>query len=183
MHLWKLNLIHSHKNNIFHSDKVNCKASSTWDCKLENLIEHNLSKINTGKKKQATSCVQTEQCNDKTKKNLQTWHLALLNTAQHHSPACSFFIFTYMFSLIYNLIMLCSSSRTDRWVHFQQNAGLRLFVHTWIVHGIDDCYQLTRTFGGFSAQCLSKLFLKEFTVLLLTTSLGRGFQVVVILIG
>ena len=44
-----------------------------------------------------------------------------------------------------------SSSRTDRWVHFQQNAGLRLFVHTWIVHGIDNCYQLTRTFGGFSA--------------------------------
>ena len=39
------------------------------------------------------------------------------------------------------------------------------------------------TFGGFSAQCLSKLFLKEFTVLLLTTSLGRAFQVVVILIG
>ena len=23
-----------------------------------------------------------------------------------------------------------SSSRTDRWVHFQRNAGLRLFVHT-----------------------------------------------------
>ena len=23
-----------------------------------------------------------------------------------------------------------SSSRTDRWVYFQQNAGLRLFVHT-----------------------------------------------------
>ena len=78
---------------------------------------------------------------------------------------------------------LCSSSssrsRTDRWDHFQQNAGLRLFVRTWIVHGIDDCYQLTRTSGGFSAQCLSKLFLKEFTVLLLTTSLGRAFQVVV----
>ena len=52
-----------------------------------------------------------------------------------------------------------SSRRTDRWVHFQQNAGLRLFVHTWIVHGIDDWYQLTRTFGGFSAQCLSKVFL------------------------
>ena len=30
------------------------------------------------------------------------------------------------------------SRRTDRWVHFQQNAGLRLYVHTWIVHGIDD---------------------------------------------
>ena len=82
------------------------------------------------------------------------------------------------------------SSRTDRWVLFQQNVcthlytlTLRLFVHTWIVHGINDCYQLTRTFGGFSAQCLSKLFLKEFTVLLLTTSLGRAFQVVVILIG
>ena len=56
-------------------------------------------------------------------------------------------------------------------------------VHTWIVHGIVDCYQLTRTFGGFYAQCLSKLFLKEFAVLLLTTSLGRAFQVVVILIG
>ena len=28
-----------------------------------------------------------------------------------------------------------------------------------------------------------QLFLKEFTVLLLTTSLGRAFQVVVILIG
>ena len=69
-----------------------------------------------------------------------------------------------------------SSSRTDRWVHFQQNVGLRLFVHTWIVHGIDDCYQLTRTFGGFSAQCLSKLFLKEVTVLMLTTSLGRAFH-------
>ena len=55
-----------------------------------------------------------------------------------------------------------SSSRTDRWVHFQQNAGLRLSVHTWIVHVIVDCHQLTRTFGGFSAQCLSKLFLKEF---------------------
>ena len=46
-----------------------------------------------------------------------------------------------------------------------------------------DCSQLTRTFGGFSAQCLSKLFLKEFTVLLLTTSLGRALKVVVILIG
>ena len=23
-----------------------------------------------------------------------------------------------------------SSSRTDSWAHFQQNAGLRLFVHT-----------------------------------------------------
>ena len=76
-----------------------------------------------------------------------------------------------------------SSCRTDRWVHFQQNAGIRLFVHTWIVHGIDDCYQLTLTFGGFSAQCLSKMFLKEFTVLLLTTSLGKAFQVVVISIG
>ena len=76
-----------------------------------------------------------------------------------------------------------SSRRTDRWVHFQQNAGLWLFVHTWIVHGIDDRYKLTRTFGGFSAQCLSKLFLKEFTVLLVTTSFGRAFQVVVILIG
>ena len=51
------------------------------------------------------------------------------------------------------------------------------------MHGIDDRYQLTRTFGGFSAQCLSKLFLKEFTVLLVTTSFGRAFQVVVILIG
>ena len=51
------------------------------------------------------------------------------------------------------------------------------------MQGIDDCYQLTRTFGGFSAQCLSKLFLKEFTVLLLTTSFGRAFQVVVLLTG
>ena len=76
-----------------------------------------------------------------------------------------------------------SSSRTDRWVDFQQNTVLRLFVHTRIMHGIDECYQLTETFGGFSAQCLSKLFLKEFTVLMLTTSLGRAFQVVVILIG
>ena len=76
-----------------------------------------------------------------------------------------------------------SSSRTDRWVHFQQNVGLRVFVHTWILHGIDDCYQLTRTFGEFSAQCLSKLFLKEFTVVLVATSFGRAFQVGAILIG
>ena len=76
-----------------------------------------------------------------------------------------------------------SSSRTDRWVQLQQNAGPRLFVHTLIVHGIDYFYWLTQTFGGFSAQCLSKLFLKEFTVLLITTSLDRAIQVVVILIG
>ena len=62
-----------------------------------------------------------------------------------------------------------SSRRTSRWVHFQQNAGLRLFVHTGIVHGIDNCYQLTRTFEGFSAKCVSKPFLKEYTVLLVTT--------------
>ena len=42
---------------------------------------------------------------------------------------------------------------------------------------------LTRSFGGFSAQCFSKLFVKEFTVLLLTTALGREFQVDIILIG
>ena len=41
----------------------------------------------------------------------------------------------------------------------------------------------TRTFRGFSAQWLSKLFLKEFTVLLITISFGSAFQVVVILIG
>ena len=76
----------------------------------------------------------------------------------------------------FKMINSSSSSRTDRLVHFQQNAGLRLFVHTLIVHGIDDCYQITRTFGGFSAQCLSKLFLKEFTVLLLTTSLSRALE-------
>ena len=68
-------------------------------------------------------------------------------------------------------------------INLKQSAGLRLFVHIGIVHGIDDCNQLTRTFGGFSAQCLSKLFLKKFTVRLLTTSSGRAFQVVVILIG
>ena len=79
---------------------------------------------------------------------------------------------------LYGIISSSSCSRTDRWVHFQQNAGLRLFVH-----GIDDCYQLNRTFRGFSAQCLSKMFLKEFTVLLLTTSFGRAFQVVIIRIG
>ena len=38
----------------------------------------------------------------------------------------------------------------------------------------------TRTIRGVSAQCL---FVQEFTVLLLTTSLGRAFQAVVILIG
>ena len=92
------------------------------------------------------------------------------------------------------IFWVCSSSssssssssgtrRTYRWVHFQQNAGLWLFVHTWIVHCIDDRYQFTRTFGGFSAQCLSKLFLKEFTALLVTTSFGMAFHVVVILIG
>ena len=88
-------------------------------------------------------------------------------------------------SSIITAIHVCnsSSSRTDRWAHFQQNAGLWLFVHTWIVRGIDDCYHLTRTFGGFSGHCLSKLFMKEFTVLLLTTSLGSAFQVVAILIG
>ena len=81
------------------------------------------------------------------------------------------------------IISSSSSRRTDSWVHFQQNAGLRLFVHTRIVHGIDDCSQLTRTFGDFLLQCLSKLFLKEFAVLVVTTSFGRAFQVVVSLIA
>ena len=75
-----------------------------------------------------------------------------------------------------------SSSRTDRYVYFQQNAGLILFVYPWIVHD-SDCYEFTRTFGRFSGQCLSKLFFKELSVLMLTTSLLRAFQVVVILIG
>ena len=43
-------------------------------------------------------------------------------------------------------------------------------MHPWSVYNIDDCYQFTRTFGGFFAQCSSKRFLREFTVLLLTTS-------------
>ena len=30
-----------------------------------------------------------------------------------------------------------SSSMTDRWAHFQQNPGLKLFVHPWTIHGID----------------------------------------------
>ena len=65
-----------------------------------------------------------------------------------------------------------SSCRTDRWVNLQRSKTLAyecLCTLAWIVHGIDDCYQLTRTFGGSSAQCFSKLFLKEFTVLLVTT--------------
>ena len=45
-------------------------------------------------------------------------------------------------------------------------------------NGIDDCYQFTRTSGGFSAECSSKRFSKEFTVLLLRTSFGRVFQVI-----
>ena len=45
-------------------------------------------------------------------------------------------------------------------------------------------YQLTiGTFGGISVQFLSKLFLKDFTVVMLTTSFGRAYQVVVIVIG
>ena len=36
---------------------------------------------------------------------------------------------------------------------------------------------------GFFALCLSKLFLIKFILLLVTTSLGRAFQVFVILIG
>ena len=59
-----------------------------------------------------------------------------------------------------------SSSRTDHCVYFQQTLAndclctLELCTRSMIT---------TRTFGGFSAQCLSKLFLKEFTVRLLTT--------------
>ena len=66
-----------------------------------------------------------------------------------------------------------SSSMTDHWIHFQQNTVIRLFVHSWIAQDIDNCYQFTRIFGGSSAQCLFKLFLKEFTDLLLTTSFRR----------
>ena len=67
------------------------------------------------------------------------------------------------------------SSRTNTVgsrLYFQQNADLRLFVHPWIMHRIDDCHQLTRTVGGSSPQCLSKLFLREFTGLLFTSSFG-----------
>ena len=54
-----------------------------------------------------------------------------------------------------------SSSLTDRWVHFQQNAGLRLIVRPCIVHDIDNCYLITWTFGGFSTQCVSKFFFER----------------------
>ena len=44
-------------------------------------------------------------------------------------------MYIYIYIYIYMCVCVCSSSsssscRTDRWVHFQQNAGLRLFVHT-----------------------------------------------------
>ena len=55
-------------------------------------------------------------------------------------------------------------------------AHLNCAQHWWLLPFI-------RTLGKFSAQCLSKLYLKELIVLLLTTSFGRAFQVVVILIG
>ena len=54
-------------------------------------------------------------------------------------------------NIYWNQLFSSSSSRTDRWSHFQQNAGLRLFVHPWIMYDIDDCYKFTRTFWGFSA--------------------------------
>ena len=76
-----------------------------------------------------------------------------------------------------------SSSRIDSWVYFQQNAAPTAVLQPSIMHRIDDCYQLTRISGGFSAQCLSKRLLKEFTALLLTNSFGSASQVVVILIG
>ena len=80
-----------------------------------------------------------------------------------------------------SLSFTSSSSRTDRWVHFQQNAVQRMFVHPLIMHGIDHCYQFTWTSGEFSAQCLSKRFLKKFAVLLLTTSFGNSVQVVILI--
>ena len=48
---------------------------------------------------------------------------------------------------------------------------------------INLCYQLTCTCGGLPSQCASRRFLNMFTVLLLTTSLGSEFQVVVMLMG
>ena len=45
------------------------------------------------------------------------------------------------------------------------------------------CYQLTSTSRVMPPQCASRRFLNVFTVLLLTTSQGRGFQVGAMLIG
>ena len=50
----------------------------------------------------------------------------------------------------------------------------------------DVWYMLLTTYilpEGFSSQCWSRRFLDVFTILLLTMSLGRAFQVVVILMG
>ena len=55
-------------------------------------------------------------------------------------------------------------------------APLNCARHRWLLPVNSDIW-------GFSPQCLSKLFLKEFTVLLLTTNLGGAFLVEVILIG
>ena len=55
-----------------------------------------------------------------------------------------------------------------------------VYAHLNIMYGFDDCYQLTRTSGGFSAQCLSKRFFKESCCLQLHMV---GNQLVVILIG
>ena len=72
-------------------------------------------------------------------------------------------LFYFIVIIIYSILNLyyssSSSSRTDHWVN-----------------------QLTRTFGGFFVQCLSKLFLKEFTVLMVTTSFGRAFHVIVVIL-
>ena len=107
------------------------------------------------------------------------WKLNIFSETHFHWKTSVTFIYFHIVLINYSYLaqislysklpkyLTCSSSssssrRTDRWVHFQQNAGLWLFVHTWnmCMHGIDDCYQLTRTFVGFSAQCLSKLFYK-----------------------
>ena len=45
------------------------------------------------------------------------------------------------------------------------------------------CYQLTSTSGGLSSQCASRWFLNVFAVPLFSTSWGRTFQVVVMLMG
>ena len=46
------------------------------------------------------------------------------------------------------------------------------------LQGIYGRYQFNRTSGRLSDRCVFRWFLKEFTVLMLTTSFGRLFQVV-----
>ena len=91
------------------------------------------------------------------------WKLNIFSETHFHWKTSVTFIYFHIVLINYSYLAQISLSSVGQTVGSISSRTLAydcLCTLELCMHGIDDCYQLTRTFGGFSAQCLSKLFYK-----------------------